>query len=34
MKDHLIFVAKVILGVVLAGYVSGFIAKLTAPKAA
>lgn len=34
MKDHLIFVAKVTLGVVLAGYVSGFIAKLTAPKAA
>jgi hypothetical protein len=34
MKDHLIFIAKVIVAVVLAGYVSGFVAKLTAPKAA
>jgi len=34
VKDHLIFIAKVILGVVIAGYVSGFVARLTAPKAA
>lgn len=33
MKDHLIFVAKVVIGVVLAGYISGFLARLTAPKA-
>lgn len=34
MKDHLLFVAKVAVGVIIAGYLSGFIAKLTAPKAA
>jgi hypothetical protein len=33
VKDHLIFVAKVVIGVVLAGYISGFLARLTAPKA-
>jgi hypothetical protein len=34
MKDHLLFVAKVVVGVVLAGYVSGLINRFTAPKVA
>lgn len=34
MKDHLIFVAKVVVGVILAGFVSTWIARLTAPKVA
>lgn len=34
MKDHLIFVAKVAVGVIVAGYLTKLIANFTAPKAA
>lgn len=33
VKDHLIFVAKVVIGVVIARYVSDLINRFTAPKA-
>lgn len=34
MKDHLLFIAKVAVGVIVAGYLSALINKFTAPKVA
>lgn len=34
VKDHLLFIAKVAVGVIVAGFLSTLIAKFTAPKAA